>query len=312
MKFPLQRRGARGRGESAVSSVFYAPPEKRAGDAIYLPPDEAHHAMRVRRIRPDDVLVVVDGEGGWYRAVAAGSSRDPRRAGGADAAATAGRGEPGAGFAGHLPLRIVEERREIGESPWRLTLAVAVPKGKAFETVVEKATELGVAAIVPLTTARVVVRREPGEGGGRQDRWQRIALAAMKQCGRSRLPGIQDPMRLADLAGRFSGFSAVLIASGPEESRTVESAIRELAPDRAAPGAPSLLALVGPEGGFTSEEEELAIGAGAAAVTLGPRTLRTETAAVAIAALVESAMSDAARGTPVGPPVAAPAAAEPY
>lgn len=258
-----------GRDDTAVSSVFYAPPGKHSGDTLFLPPDEAHHALRVRRIHPNEELVVVDGEGGWFRAVQAGNGAAPCPP-------------------GHLPLRILVERREVGESHWRLTLAQAVAKGKAFDTLVEKATELGVAAILPLITERVVARRDPGESAGRRERWQRIALAAMKQCGRSRLPGILEPIRLADLAGRFREYDAVVCASCLETSRTVEEAIRRSGEERDIPT--SILALVGPEGGFTAQEEELAVAAGAIPITLGPRTLRTETAGAVIAALVAAAL----------------------
>lgn len=106
---------------------LYAPASERDGETILLPPDEAHHALRVRRLRPTEAVAVVDGEGGWYRCVADGAGQAERGA----------RGTP------TLRVRILEERREVGEPAWHLTLAQAVGKARKFELVVEKGTESG-------------------------------------------------------------------------------------------------------------------------------------------------------------------------
>jgi 16S rRNA (uracil1498-N3)-methyltransferase len=251
---------------------LYATPEWRQGDQIVLPPEEAHHALRVRRIRPGEEMIVVDGEGGWCRTVAEGAAMHER----------GGRGAP------TLRVRILEERHEVGEPPWRLTIAQGVGKGRKFDFVVEKATELGAAAFIPLSTDREIVpMRSPG-ALTRHERWRRIAVAAMKQCGRSRLPDIEMPQSMHELAPRFKDFDLALVAWEHEELTTIPAALRAA---EIAPGTPCrILIMVGPEGGFTSNEIETAIEAGAVMVTLGERRLRTETAGFVVAALVGASL----------------------
>ena len=251
---------------------LFAPPECWNGQHIVLPPEEAHHALRVRRVRPGEEMTVVDGLGRWGRTVAAGAEVQER----------GGRGAP------TLRVRILEERRDVGEPAWRLTLAQGVGKSRKFDLVVEKATELGAAAFIPLSTDREIVpARSPG-ALTRHERWRRIAIAAMKQCGRSRLPDIAMPHTMAELAPRFREFDITLVAWEHEEFTTIPAALRA---GGIRPGEPSrILVMVGPEGGFTSNEIEAAIEAGAATVTLGPRRLRTETAGFVVPALVGAAL----------------------
>jgi len=154
--------------EAAVSGSFYAPPESCDGRTIRLPAEEVHHAFRARRLRPDEEIIVVDGTGGWYRAVVEGSRTDAR-----------GAGPRRPADAGFLSLTILEERREVGESPWHLTLAQAVGKGRKFELVVEKGTELGVSTFIPLSTDREIVTVSSAGLERRRQRWQRIAHAAL-------------------------------------------------------------------------------------------------------------------------------------
>jgi 16S rRNA (uracil1498-N3)-methyltransferase len=155
------------------------------------------------------------------------------------------------------------------ESPLQLTIAVAPPKGDRGSFLVEKLTELGVARIIPIDTDR-------GQGGGNPERWRRIALQSCKQSGRSRVPTI-------------------------EPKRSVASVLEE--PGRmlaAHPGSPALslrrngdlIALVGPEGGWSEAELGLIASRGATLFGLGPRTLRTETAAVAAATLLQYLLAD--------------------
>jgi len=284
--------------DRTTAGSLYAPPEAREGDTLFLPPDEAHHALRVKRIRPDEELIVVDGAGRWYRTVVQGGSRDQITRGLSTAARTArpgknGRAYPPDGDAGGslekaLPLRILETRENVGESGYRITLGQAVGKGRTFESVVEKGTELGVARFIPLSTDRVVVRPNSATVKARRQRWQRLALSAMKQCGRSRWPEVEAPRSLQELRTEFDRYDAVLLAWNPEEEMTVGEALSRAGFSHGS--SPSVLALVGPEGGFTDEEVRTALAAGARAVTLGPRVLRTETAGMVMVALVGAAL----------------------
>ncbi|MFH5805661.1 RsmE family RNA methyltransferase [Alienimonas sp. DA493] len=222
---------------------FFAPPPLSAGPLTLAGP-EAKHLTAVLRLGPGDAVELFDGEG-------------------ARAAATvqAVRGK-GAKTAAEL---FCEDpvRTEPPASP--LTLAVAAPKGDRFRWLIEKATELGVARVVPLTCERSTV--DPG--GGKLDKLRATALAACKQCRRDRLPEIAEP---------------VLFAAFLEQD--VPKTLFHVSGDRftAPPSGPHAI-LIGPEGGFTEEEVKIAAAAGARVAALTTPILRTETAAIAAAAV---------------------------
>ena len=232
---------------------FWVDPEDVGDERLVLRGDEAHHLLRVRRYGPGDEIEAVDGVGCCYRV----------------RIEQVGESEVEAGIVTRMP--------EKGESPVRLHLAPALIKGQGFEFVVEKATEVGVASIRPLAVERDVV----GPGSQRKrDRWQRLARAATKQCGRSRMPLVGAPQSLGDvLAGLARDCDAIWLAT-PDGQVPATEAIAA----RGAVGAVGLL--VGPEGGFTAAEVDLARAAGAVAFTWGDRILRADTAGVVLAALV--------------------------
>lgn len=155
------------------------------------------------------------------------------------------------------------------ESPLALTLAVAPPKGDRMSFLIEKLTELGVARLVPLETER-------GRGRGNLERWRRIALESCKQSGRSRAPAIESPRSVASVVEE----PGLLLAAHPGAPPMVVNA----------PG--NVIALVGPEGGWSESELSLFTSRGVTLFGLGPRTLRTETAAVAAAALFQFLAGD--------------------
>ena len=172
---------------------------------------------------------------------------------------------------------IVASTRPVRESPLRLTLAPALLKGAKMDLVVEKATELGVHRIAPVTTERVV------GATAHLDRWRRIAVAAAKQSGRTRVPVIDPPAPLAAVVSApWTGLRLI-----PWE----EEAARRL--DELPTHGDAAVALVGPEGGFTQDEVTLASAHGFVPLTLGPRVLRAETAAIVIVAQCQHRWGDA-------------------
>ena len=225
--------------------LYYAPPRQITRGEITLEGEESTHLRRVMRKRTGEEIHVADGEGTVYTATIISIDRQ------------------------RTLCRITARQAEYNESPRRLTLAVGLTKNPArFDLLVEKTTELGVATIIPLLTRRSI-RHAP-----RTERWRAIALAAMKQSLRSRLPQIQEPAILPEVLSRLPGQNALILherASGP--------LLPLLGP--ALGNAPWVL--IGPEGGFTEEELQEATGAGCRSVSLGVRRLRTETAAVAAA-----------------------------
>ena len=231
---------------------FLVDPADVLGGILVLRGEEAHHLARVRRHRQGEVVEVVDGAGGWYQVRIESLDRDEVRA------------------------QILERQQERGESPVRLTLAAALVKGQRFDFLVEKATELGVAALVPLLTERGVVR--PGSEH-KPARWEHLARAALKQCGRSRLPRIAAPAAVKEVvrAGVEEGQQVLLaVPTGGEGLRCCLEGC----------SAGRVILAVGPEGGFSPGEVAEARHQGARVFSWGNRVLRSETAGMVLAALV--------------------------
>ncbi|WP_436310230.1 16S rRNA (uracil(1498)-N(3))-methyltransferase [Variovorax sp. LjRoot130] len=231
-----------------------------AGSALALPPGAARH-VQVLRMQPGDALTLFDGSGGEYAATVE----------------RMGRSEVTVQVDNHIAV----ER----EAPRAVHLAIGMPANERMDWLVEKATELGVASIQPLMTAHGVLRLAGERADKKRAHWEAIAIAACEQCGRNRLPLIHPVRALAgwidappiDDAERF----VLSLAEGTCDMRE----IRERASVTALRGA---CVLSGPEGGLSAAEEQDAIARGFAPLTLGPRVLRAETAALAALALLAS------------------------
>ncbi len=169
------------------------------------------------------------------------------------------------------------------ETPVRITLGQALLKSKKMDWIVQKATELGVDVIIPLATARAIVKVAGGEGR-RVERWRKISREAAKQSRRTSLPEVEEPLTFrAFLDGRPGTRKLILT----EEGGTPLREILKLGPGETAGAAmPVILLAVGPEGGWTKEEEEESRTAGFEPVSLGKRPLRSETAALGALAMI--------------------------
>jgi 16S rRNA (uracil1498-N3)-methyltransferase len=181
---------------------------------------------------------------------------------------------------------IVATRRPNREAAFELVLAPALLKGDRMDLVVEKATELGVAAIMPFVCRRTVPQLGADASRRRAERWRRIALAAAKQCGRTSVPEINEAVDFAEMV-RVAESPALKIFFWEGEQTLGLNALSERTPR---PGAVFLA--VGPEGGFAPEEVELATASGFHSVGLGRRVLRTETAAIVAVALAQLLWGD--------------------
>jgi 16S rRNA (uracil1498-N3)-methyltransferase len=241
------------RSESPVERFFLPQPLQLA--TVELDGVEAHHLLHVLRAKVGDRVGLFNGEGD--EAIAELVSHRKRSA----------------------ELRITECWTTPNESD-EFILATALPKGDRARWLVEKSTELGVSRIIPLRTTRSVV--EPGEG--KLDKLAQASIAACKQSGRSRLPRIDPLTSLSDVLREFSAAltTHLLVLADPNAEKTLGQLFESLDATRH-----SVIALVGPEGGFTAEEHSAAMAAGGQPVRLGRHILRIETAALAISAAWE-------------------------
>jgi 16S rRNA (uracil1498-N3)-methyltransferase len=175
-------------------------------------------------------------------------------------------------------VRIVERKRTLIEMPVRITLAQGLPKGDKMEFIVQKATELGVARVVPFLSSRTIPRRGEERAAKRLERWRKIAQEAAEQCGRADVPEVTETLPFAE----------ALKTARPEQKRILfweaetERSIRDILKGNEAQTAGDFFLVVGPEGGLSGEEVEIARRAGFLTASLGKLVLRVETAALAI------------------------------
>ncbi|MGE0310145.1 MAG: 16S rRNA (uracil(1498)-N(3))-methyltransferase [Lautropia sp.] len=250
----------------------------REGATLVLAPDAAHHLRRVLRRQPGDAVVLFDGEG---------LSADGRIQ--HDAAPAASRSR--------VPQTAILVQRVHAREPLpslAIELAQGISAADKMDWTIEKAVELGASAIVPLQCARSVVRLDARRADNRMLHWQRLAAAACAQCGRNRLPMLAPPATFDEWIARdappheASASQATLrIHLDPRGGRSVPAALSMLAE------APSRIILAcGPEGGFDPEEARLLQAHGWAGLRLGPRVLRTETAAMTAIAMIQGWLGD--------------------
>jgi 16S rRNA (uracil1498-N3)-methyltransferase len=229
---------------------FFVEGVHAVGDRVAFAPDDARKLATVLRKRSGDRVQVVDSGGIAYAATLELSGRD--------VGAT------------------LDERLDRGEveTALRITIAQAVPKGQKMDLVVEKATELGAHAIVPVRSARVIGH---DTSPAKLERWRRIAKSAAQQSGRVRVPDVADVHDWSALLATFPEYDRVYVPWELAEPSPLRNVL-----ERDVGDARSVLVVIGPEGGFAAEEVARAREAGARAISLGRRILRTETAALVV------------------------------
>jgi len=224
-----------------------------------MPPEQAHHVVHVLRLGAGDALILFDGRGVEYDARIERVSKTS------------------------VSITIGERRAVDRESPLEVTLAQGISSGERMDYTIQKVVELGVGAIQPLATERSIVRLSAERAEKRLAHWRAVAIAACEQCGRNRVPPVLPVTAIGSwLAGQRDS-TALRLTLSPQ----ADVALKALAP----PDRPVVL-LAGPEGGLAPREQDDARAAGFAAVRLGPRVLRTETAAVAALAAMQVLWGD--------------------
>lgn len=236
---------------------FLVPDLDPARQDATLPADEAEHLTRVLRARAGDEIAVFDGRGREFSARVKSASRR------------------------NVSIELLESMSPAEEGAVPLTLAQAVLKGDKMDHVVRDAVMLGAARIVPLVTEHIAVRLSTIEAGKPAERWSRVALASTKQCGRATLAVVDDPLTLpAFLASSPAALNLLFVEpSAGDGAISLRSFIEKPAPS-------SVALIVGPEGGWSEQEQHAAVAAGCVPVTLGNLTLRADAVAVAAIAVV--------------------------
>lgn len=235
---------------------FYVLPQDVDGDRVLFRGDEARHICAVHRKTVGDMVNAVDGEGNELTVILEQVSPE--------------------GCAG----RLIRQRRKSREPISRVTLAQAITKGSKLDMVIQKGTELGIHRFVPMITEHTTVAPDKGSSAKKQERWQKIAIGAMKQSLRSHLPQVAPLVRFEQVLAEAGRADVALLASVVKDARGLDRILEQY-------GAPrDVLLLVGPEGGFSSEEISQAVNRGIFLVSLGPRRLRAETAGILLAGLV--------------------------
>lgn len=230
-----------------------------AGHRHTIEGDAANHIARVLRLKSGDALVLFDGRGGEHAA----RIEELRR--------------------GAVIVEVGERSDLWRESPLSLTLAQGISRGERMDWVMQKATEIGVTRIVPVLTERTVVKLDSRQSQRKLQHWQGIATAACEQCGRTRMPDIDPPVGLHEFLRREGEMPGARLLLSPAGELRIGDLQK---PDG------GVTVLIGPEGGLAEPEQRAALDAGFVAVRLGPRVLRTETAAVAALTLLQHQFGD--------------------
>lgn len=242
------------------------------GASFALPARVSHYLGEVLRMKPGEAVELFDGSGRVVRAKILDAD------------------------AGAMQVQVLEDRVELArESPCDITLVQAIPKGKKFDLVLEKATELGVARIIPLETARTVVQISASREAGKLERWERIVEEAARQCGRTRTPEVCAPMNLQAALALLQDTPSLVAHTG-----TGLLALRAALQSSDATDVPgdsprerrTVALWIGPEGGFAPQEIEQLLAQQALPFHMGPRVLRTETAGLVGLALLQAEVGD--------------------
>ena len=230
--------------------AFYLEGKAEVGAVVPLPKDEAKHALKVLRMSVGEELCALDGQGGRFAAVLESVHGDSAE------------------------VRITEQLPS-NESDVKVTLYQGLPKSDKLDFIVQKLTELGAGCVVPVKMERCVVKSDAKDGVKRRERLQKIAHEAAKQCRRACPPEVVEPLTWKQTLARMAEHDLVLVPWEDAQGLTLKKVFSEM------PEAGNIGIVIGPEGGMSAAEVDAMAQTGARVVTLGPRILRAETAAVA-------------------------------
>lgn len=238
---------------------FYCPPPLPLTGSFYLPPEAAHHAARVLRLREGDAVQLFDGAGQECHGII---------------------GEIGGKRVVVHDITAIDAGRE---SPLRTVLAQALSSSEKMDWVIQKATELGVTEIQPLDTERSIARLSAERTVKRLEHWRQVAISACEQCGRNVLPEIHAPLDIMAWLRQVQNATDTKLILLPQSAASLYTQPKP---------QDGIVLLIGAEGGFTAAESEAALNCGFTPVRMGARVLRTETAAIAGLAALQTLWGD--------------------
>ena len=238
---------------------FYCPPPLPSSGSFDLPPDAAHHAARVLRLREGDPVQIFDGLGNERQGTIAGSGGK------------------------HIVVDNIAAVDSDRESPLKVLLAQALASSEKMDWVVQKTTELGVAEIQPINTERSVARLSAERAAKRLEHWRQVAISACEQCGRNTLPQIHAPQDIMAWLQQMQNAADTKFILLPQGASALHTQARPQG---------RIALLIGAEGGFTQAESDTALRCGFIPIRMGSRVLRTETAAIAGLAALQTLWGD--------------------
>lgn len=243
---------------------FYCNEQITLNQPFELPDNVRHHAIRVLRLKQGDSIILFNGRGGEFLSEIIAINKNTST------------------------INILQHNERECESPLTIELAQAICANEKMDWIIQKAVEMGVNSIQPVITMRSVIKLSNERAAKRLQHWKQIAIAACEQCGRNHLPEVLPPLSLPHWLGEIknrelSAHTNLLLLP------TAEKKLSELAPN---PNNAAYTLLIGPEGGFTPEEERAAMHAHFEPILVGKRILRTESAALATIAAMQTLWGD--------------------
>jgi 16S rRNA (uracil1498-N3)-methyltransferase len=244
---------------------FFISHEPELYETVVISGDDAHHIVRVLRLKEGDSLKLSDGKNTEIIVIIEDVDYKNLK----------------------IKARVIEKNKMEGVCP-AITLFQGVPKGDRFDLIIQKNTEIGVSRFVPVITQRTVVELSGDKPGRRRERWQKIAREAAKQCLRLDIPEVSTPVDFEKSLEEIKFHQLAVVPWEEEKS----ASFRELLQNLSKKNISKIAVFIGPEGGFSQEEIEKAKMAGAFTVSLGPRILRTETAGIVVCSIIMYALGD--------------------
>ena len=233
---------------------FYIEPGQSQSESIQLSEREAHHALNVLRLKAGERVSVLDGQGSELLCTVEGTGKH------------------------EVSLRVYQ-RNKIAPLPYQVTLVQAIAKGKAMETIIQKAAELGAYRVVPVIGERTVSQLDEESAESKVEKWKAIAIDSIKQCGSAWLPKIELPVKPGQYLAQAERTDLALLASLQPGAQHPRTCLKDFQEEKGRKPK-SIAVWVGPEGDFTPAEINAVRGSGALPITLGQLVLRSETAAI--------------------------------